>query len=75
MLLYYSAFFLRFRFPASDYRYALLVKQTQTDLSFLIHRCNLIDGTTTAYVPGGGTVEAAGPRGHNWGGSGRTLGK
>lgn len=36
--------------------------------------CNLIEGPTTAYVPGGGTVNAAGPRGHSWGGSGRTLG-
>jgi len=35
---------------------------------------NVIEGPTTAYVPGGGTVPATGPRGHNWGGSGRTLG-
>jgi len=35
---------------------------------------NLIEGATTAYVPGGGSVQAAGPRGHQWGGSGRTLG-
>jgi hypothetical protein len=36
--------------------------------------CNLIEGSTTAYVPGGGTVHATGSRGHNWGNGGRTLG-